>query len=258
MSISEFYEYIIQRDILGYIFPGGITLIGVLIITRTLSDSLWSSLVLATTQFENWFLISVGIVISFLVGHVLDFLYRKFFQDGNWYKNPDIVFDELFGIKEDDEINKNDIMAEEFRKSLGGFLGKEVNLQTVKQWKDNEKLFKVVSTLGYWSQKQDSKLFNTEVARPIIQAHLLHASGMSLLFVGFCTIISQILIWVVPSVEKWIALSSSSILVVFCSIFGLLLLFQGKHKRENVIEHQLRVFYAIWKSKDTKNSTNDD
>lgn len=246
MSIENFYQYTILRDILGYILPGGISLAGLAILIQAINQHLWNELVSLSSRFQTWFLVAILIVVAFLLGHILDMLYRKLFQGRGWYTRPGTVRKVLTGSEALSEKLDLDPVANEIRRAVGEFLNIDWEETKIEEWISSERAFRAISTLGYWIQHKNPQLFNTEVARPIIQSHFLHASGLSFLFLGVCAILAMLVSWMgVFSTQ----ILDSSILVqvalAACS-FGYLLILQGRHKRNDVIDHILRVFYVMW------------
>ncbi len=247
MNIQALYEYVILRDILAYILPGGISIAGIALIAQAYGVERWNKLIFALFELSSWAFIVALIMIAFLVGHIIDMLYRLVLQGRDWYRRPQTIRKMLTGSAEAGAEPKQDPISSGVRQAVADLLGFDWQKISVDEWIASGKAFEGTVMLGYWIEQEDSKLFNTEIGRPVVQAHFLHASGFAFLFFGLCVVISEVLRWLglpfTPSGEPLANLVNAAAV----GGLGMLLIFQGKHKRDIIIEHTYRAFYMLWR-----------
>jgi len=258
MSIQSFYEYVILRDILAFVLPGGISLAGIYMIVYAIGDDRWKK----TLPFiSDSFFININpflaglllIMISYLIGHIWDMLYRKKFQTNIAFQRNEtikklLLGDQVAGIK-----SVENHIANEIRRSVGEFLNINWKNTPLLPWIESGKAYQASLLLAYWIEEEDPKLFGTEIGRPIVQSHLLHVCGMAFYFFSSCVSISG----AIGGIPYWTGSSSFlafdpwvlGLLIFFPFWFGKMLIEQGTHKRDVIMEHVFRVFYVIWRKR---------
>ncbi len=247
MNIQALYEYVILRDILAYILPGSISIAGVAFIAQAYGIERWNKIIFSLVDLSSWAFIVALIMIAFLVGHVIDMFYRLVLQRRDWYQRPQTIRKMLTGSADPKAEIQHDPIRNGIRQAVAEFIGLDWQNTSIDEWISSGKAFESTTLLGYWIERVDSKLFNTEIGRPVVQAHFLHASGLAFLFFGFCVVIGEILRWLglpfTPSGEPLANLAN----IVAVWTLGILLVLQGRHKRDILIEHTYRVFFMLWR-----------
>jgi len=239
MNVQIFYEYIVLRDLLAFTLPGGICLFGIGIIVQALGNNRWTQII-PPVPGDPWVSSAFLILVSFLIGHVLDFLYRKVFQGRDSYKHPSTIR-KLLGVSDKSNTEaENDPLAMNIRDAVGEFL--EINWEevTLDKWITSGKAFESNFLLRYWIEQQDAKLFSTEVGRFAVEAHILHSGGMAFVFLAICSVIVGIIVGTsnfTPIV----------LMTIVSLILGFVLIKQGGYKRGVLVEHVYRVFYVLWR-----------
>lgn len=254
MNIQSFYEYVILRDILAYMLPGGISLAGLMIIVQTFGSNRWSKL-LSLHLDPNSPLFIIGLVlIAFLVGHVLDMVYRVLFQGRTWYFRPQAIRRVLTGSAIPFTDVNTDPMNQGIQEAVRQFFNLDWGKKSIEEWISSGKAYSASVLLGYWVECEDPKLFNTEIGRPVVQAHFLHASGLAFAFFGICIILSELVQRVGLAQSQPSDPIALPIAVSAVWLFAYLLIRQGGHKREIVIDHTFRAFYIVWRRRLTGNA----
>ena len=247
MNIQALYEYVILRDILAYILPGGISIAGIAFIAQAYGIEHWNKIIFSLFELSSWAFIAALVMIAFLVGHVIDMFYRLLLQGRDWYRCPQTIRKMLTGSAEKSAEPKQDPITSGIRQAVADFMGFQWQNISVDEWISSGKAFESTVMLGYWIEQENSKLFNTEIGRPVVQAHFLHATGFAFLFFGLCVVIGETLRWLglpfTPSGEPLANLVN----VAAVGLLGILLISQGRHKRDIIIEHTYRVFYMLWR-----------
>jgi len=233
MNVQNFYEYVILRDILAFILPGGISLAGFYLIAQAMGFERWQKAMPFLSTLSPFLSTVLIILISFLLGHVWDMLYRKLIQKRSFFQRVKKIEEILIGDKGEDPDSAKNHLAKQIRLAVGQFLNIDWKKTPAEQWIEAKKAHDMSVLLSYWIEEEDPKLFGVEVARPIVQAHFLIACGMASIFFGACTLAVKSGFW---------------IMLIFL-IFGLVLIFQGLHKRDVIVEHAFRVFYVVWQKR---------
>lgn len=249
MSIQAFYEYVIIRDILAYTLPGSIILFGITIIVQALGTDRWNKLLPSFLAIDSVLVAITLALVAFVVGHVVDMVYRNLFQKGNWYRRPQTIRKMLTGSTTVRPEAEHDALAYEIREAVGQFLNINWQNTSIEQWMSSGKAFETNLLLGYWIEQEDPKLFSTEIGRPVVQAHFLHATGLAFICLGLCTTTAAAIHWLglahTPTPDQ-----TAMILTIASSwLLGLLLIRQGGHKRDILVEHTFRVFYVMWRQR---------
>ena len=247
MNIQALYEYVILRDILAYILPGSISIAGVAFIAQAYGIERWNKLIFSLVDLSSWAFIIALIMIAFLVGHIIDMFYRLVLQGRDWYRRPQTIRKMLTGSEDPAAAIRNDPIRSGIRKAVAEFIGFDWESTSIDEWISSGKAFESTTLLGYWIEQVDSRLFNAEIGRPVVQAHFLHASGIAFLFFGFCVATGEVLRWLglpfMPSGEPLANLAN----IIAVWILGIFLILQGRHKRDILIEHTYRVFFMLWR-----------
>lgn len=254
MNIQGFYEYVILRDVLAFILPGSISLGGIYMIMRAFGIERLGKTLPFLSSLDTSIQIILFLLISFLVGHVWDMAYRFLIQKLKLFRfefeRTDIIKKMLMGDSTLDAKSVSNHIAREIRSSLGDFLNINWKDEPIEQWIASGKAYEASLLTSYWIEEEDPKLFSAEVGRPVVQAHFLHVCGLAFIFVGvICVPIAVIIhkLGVNPSMK--FDLVTNIILAISSSLFGLLLVQQGMHKRDIIVEHAFRVFYVIWRKR---------
>jgi len=222
MNIQSFLEKLIFRDIIAIILPGGTVLLGFSSITHTLSNNCgWKKFFKEIFITNNvWIYIIFFVFFAFVLGHIIDLLYKLTIQKCELYKREDIIAGELKVAKIRAEVEKFiDIDSNKRRNHL---------------------------LLRYWIEHQDPQIYHSEIERPATQAHFLCASGISFIICGTCFIISCL----VPSfVNQCTSLFTPQFMIAIAFVLtGVASIIQGLDKRKVLIEHTYRVFYVLSKT----------
>lgn len=254
MNIQSFYEYVILRDILAFILPGGITLAGIIIVAQAYGIERIEKSMPFLNNLSSFSSIILFLAMAFLIGHIWDMLYRKLFQKRKKYQKEDTYRKLLIGNKTSNPHSVNNHIANEIRKAAGEFLRIDWKKTTIDEWIDSGKAFEASVLLSYWIEEEDPKLFGTEIGRPQVQSHLLHAAGMAFMFLGVCFPLAAFLtIQGADALQSFDILTFLFLFVVTIS-FAILLINQGDHKREIFLEHVFRVFYVVWRKRTLENN----
>ncbi len=249
MNIQALYEYVILRDILAYILPGGISLAGIALIVQAYGVDRWNKVLYSLSDLGSWALAGALVAIAFLVGHVLDLVYRNLLQRRDWYRRPYTIRKMLTGSPYRAAELGADSITCGTREAVGEFFNIDWNKTSVDQWIDSGKAFEATVILGYWIEQEDSRVFNTEIGRPVVQAHFLHASGLAFILFGICLIVAESIRWIGLAFAQTSDPLANFLTVASVWLFGALMIRQGGHKRDILIEHTYRVFYMIWRRK---------
>ena len=254
MNIQSFYEYVILRDILAFMLPGGITLAGIYMIAYAYGVDRIEKYLPFLTQLNPFLSVILILLLSFLIGHIWDMLYRLIFQKRKAYQREDTYRKLLVGDAEDAPDCAKNHIASEIRGATGEFLRIDWKKTPINEWIDSGKAFEASVLLSYWIEEEDPKLFGTEIGRPIVQSHLLHSTGMAFLFLGAgCIPLVTFFRLAGKNIFQNPDFITLSILSISTIIFGVLLISQGIHKREIFLEHVFRVFYVIWRKRVLEN-----
>jgi hypothetical protein len=250
-NIQSFYEYVILRDILAFILPGGISLSGIYMITRALGINWDLGKILPFLPDPNGFIVATFLIlISFLIGHIWDMLYRLLIQKRKWFERINGITKILVGDPTSDSKSVSNHIASEIRSSLGDFLNINWEDKPIEQWIKSGKAYEASLLVSYWIEEEDPRLFSAEVGRPIIQSHLLHVCGLAFIFVSmFCVPFVAIIHQAgINPLQEFDPLTLWT-LFIGSLLFGLLLVLQGTHKRDIIVEHAFRVFYVVWRKR---------
>lgn len=249
MNIQSLYEYVILRDILAYILPGGISLVGIALIAQSFGIDRWNKVIFSLIDLSSWAFIIALIMIAFLVGHIIDMLYRILLQNSDWYRRPQTVRKMLTGYENPAARFKNDAISTGIRKAIGVFFDVDWTKTTIEDWISSGKAIEGTTILCYWIEQANSRLFNSEIGRPLIQAHFLHSSGFALGFFGLCLVTIEVMRSIGWAVTPTGEPGANIITAVVVWLFGFSLIRQGGHKREITVEHTYRVFYMLWRNR---------
>ena len=250
MNIQSFYEYVILRDILAFILPGGISLAGIYMIAQAWGIVRLEKALPFFTNSNSFLEITYLILISFLIGHILDVLHRVLVQKNKRFQREKILKKILMGNQSPGTKPVDNHIANEIRKSVGQFLKINWKHTPIEQWIESGSAHEASVLLSYWIEEEDPKLFGTEISRPIVQSHLLIVCGFAFIFVGgFCIPVVGIIHGLGLNPFQEFDLLTFIILFVSSLLFGVSLFAQGVHKREIFIEHVLRVFYVVWQKR---------
>jgi len=249
MNFQSLYEQVNLRenDILGFILPGSISLVGIYILAQTFGIERWEK----TLPFlSNSIIITLLLAsMSFLVGHILDMLYRLVYQRRPLFQRLWVLDRILIGTSDRKSVENH--IASQTRLAVGKFLNIDWNKTPIEQWIRSGKMHEISVLLAYWVEEEDPKLFSSEIGRPILQAHMLHVCGIAFCFVGICALISwSIYLMEINSLQH--DLSVLAIIALGSFMFGFLLIRQGIHKRDVIIEHTFRLFYVVWRKRTLK------
>jgi hypothetical protein len=250
MNIQGFYEYVILRDILAFVLPGSISLAGIyMVIAQTMGIDRWQKAIPFLSGLSPFLSTILIILVSFLLGHIWDMLYRKAFQKRSFFQRVEKIEEILIGDKDADPNSAKNHLANQIRLAVGQFLNIDWKKTPIEHWIGSKKAYEMSLLLSYWIEEEDPKLFGVEVARPIVQAHFLIACGLALIFFGVCNLIILLIQWatIAPIVESDPLIII--LLVAISSIFGYTLIIQGIHKRDVIVEHAFRVFYVVWQKR---------
>ncbi|MCL4268796.1 MAG: hypothetical protein KJZ72_04595 [Anaerolineales bacterium] len=250
MNIQSFYEYVILRDILAFMLPGGISLAGIYMVIHALDLHRWQKNMPFLSEMNPIFSSFLLTLIAFLIGHVWDMVYRLVFQKRPWYQRKDTVRRILIGDSVNAHSTIGNHIPSEIREATGEFLRIDWAKTPIDQWVESGKAYEASVLLSYWIEEEDPKLFGTEIARPIVQSHLLHVCGMAFLTIGgFFTPLVAIIYESGINISQEYDPLTLWILAITTLVFGMLLISQGRHKREIILEHVFRVFYVIWRKR---------
>ena len=75
MNIQSFYEYVILRDVFGYLLPGGISLIGFIMVIQSVIGDDWIKFLPTSSTTNSWLGDIVFILFAFLA--YLSFIRHK-------------------------------------------------------------------------------------------------------------------------------------------------------------------------------------
>ena len=250
MNIQSFYEYVILRDILAFILPGGISLVGISMVVQAFGSDRFEKVLLPFSKLSPFLTSALFIMIAFLIGHILDMLYRIIFQKRKSFLRLDTIRKMLIGETATGAEFTYNPVSTAIRESVGQFLNIDWKNDPIEQWIESGKAFEVNIILAYWIEKEDARLFGNEIGRPIVQSHLLYASGMSFIFLGICALIAQILHLVLgTNLLPTSDLIVPGVVVGISWLFGYMLIRQAMHKRDIIVEHVYRVFHVMWKTR---------
>lgn len=249
MNIQGFYEYVILRDILAFILPGGISLAGVYMIAQAMGIERWQKAMPFLSSLNPFLATTLIILVSFLLGHVWDMLYRVVIQKRSFFQRVKKIEEILIGDKDADPNSAKNHLANQIRLAVGQFLNIDWRKTPIEHWIEAKKAHEMSVLLSYWIEEEDPKLFGVEVARPIVQAHFLIACGLASIFFGVCNLIILLIQWtdIVPTVESDLLIIF--LLMLISLMFGYTLILQGIHKRDVIVEHAFRVFYVVWQKR---------
>jgi len=253
-NIQSFYDYVILRDVLAFILPGSVSLGGIYMIMYALGVERLEKTLPFLSSLDTSIHIILFLLISFLVGHVWDMAYRFLIQKlklfGFEFERTDIIKKMLVGDPTLDSKSVSNHIAREIRSSLGDFLKINWKDEPIEQWIASGKAYEASLLTSYWIEEEDPKLFSAEVGRPVVQAHFLHVCGLAFIFVGvICVPVVAIIHKLDVNSSMEFDLLIHIILAISSSLFGALLVLQGTHKRDIIVEHAFRVFYVIWQKR---------
>jgi hypothetical protein len=250
MNIQSFYEYVVLRDILAFILPGGISLAGIYMIAQAFGISRWGKILPPSSFLGSVLILIILTMISFLIGHVWDMVYRLVFQTRKPFQRIATIKKILMGDGTGDAKSVTNHIANEIALAVGQFLNINWKKTPLEEWIKSGKAYEANVLLAYWVEEEDPKLFGTEIGRPIVQSHLLHVCGLAFIFLGgVCVPVVGIIHWLgINSLQEFDLLTFWIIILSFC-VFGFLLIRQGIHKRDVIMEHAFRVFYVVWRKR---------
>jgi hypothetical protein len=270
MSIQSFYEYVILRDILAFILPGGISLAGIYMIMHALGHALgieqWEKSLPFLSNLDPLLQVILLLLVSFLVGHIWDKEYRVRYQTHKDFQRIKTIEKILIGNPASESKSVDNHIANQICSSVGQFLNIDWKKTPIEKWIESEKAFDLSVLLSYWIEEEDPKIFGDEIARPLIQSHLLHVCGMAFRFFGACVLVGEVVHlfgeivgWFSVDILRepfalflWTLIISSFplwILILAVFPFGKALINQGIHKRDIIVEHVFRVFHVIWQKR---------
>lgn len=256
MNIQGFYEYVILRDILAFMLPGGVSLAGIYIVVQALGFDRWQKNQSFLSEMNPFLSTVLLILIAFLVGHVWDMAYRLRYQKKKQYQREDTIRKILIGDENSSPKSITNHIATEIREATGEFLRIDWSKTRVGEWVKSGKAFEASVLLSYWIEEEDPKLFGTEIGRPIVQSHLLHVSGMAFQLNGLLFFVTSLLDFLLKTLQlQFVDPFVFGVIGVGLYGFGKLLIDQGVHKREIIIEHVFRVFYVIWRKRGLENKS---
>jgi hypothetical protein len=256
MNIQSFYEYVILRDILAFILPGGISLVGISMVVQAFGSDRFEKILLSFSNLSPFLTSALFIMIAFLIGHILDMLYRLIFQRRKSFLRLETMRKMLIGEKATGSEFTYNPVSSAIRESVGQFLKIDWKNDPIEQWIESGKAFEVNITLAYWIEQEDARLFGNEIGRPIVQSHLLYASGMAFIFLGICALLAQVVRLVLGTN---LLLTSDpmvpGVVVGISWLFGYMLIRQAMHKRDIIVEHVYRVFHVLWQKRGLEGET---
>ncbi len=222
MNLQAFLEKIVLRDLVAILLPGGLVLFGLTVLWQIIGESN-DKLNIFSNRPDNWTGIIIFLFSAFLLGHIVDLIYRLLFQERDWYKCSDIIEKELTDPK--------------IRRAIGEFLDVKLDgdANNLAQWIRNES-GKANMLLRYWIVKTHPELYNSEIERVATQVHFLIAGGMSFVALAICCFVA--LIW-----NSSTNIVASALLAV---VIGIGAICQGFHKRQILMQNIYRVFYVLW------------
>lgn len=247
MDLEKYYDYVVSRDIFGFLMPGSITLSGIIIITQAIGFERWGKW-LPIDRSDKWILGIAFLTFAFLLGHVLDLLYRNLFQTRDWYWRSNVIKDMVGLVKKPEGMKEIERNTKPIRKAISEFLKLDRGVQLEKYWTSPEKIHEDTSLIMNWVEKESPDLFNKQVARPDVQSHFLSASGIAFIFFGACVMLAYVA-RMLDNAENY-DLFSISMTTIASILFGYLLMRQGRHKRDVLYEHAIRFFYVLWNDYD--------
>ena len=249
MSIQSFYEHVILRDILAFILPGGISLAGIQMIMHALGIERWEKTLPFLSNLDPLLQIILLLLISFLVGHVWDMVYRVRFQTNPQFQRIETIQKILIGNPASESKSVDNHIANQICSSVGQFLNIDWKKTPIEKWIESGKAFDLSVLLSYWIEEEDPKIFGNEIARPLIQSHLLHVCGMAFYFFSGCILLGEIMCWFGINPLRESDPLTLWALIVISFLFGWALIRQGMHKRDIIVDHVFRVFYVIWRKR---------
>lgn len=257
INMQSFYEYVILRDVLAFILPGGISLAGIYMIAQAIGIDRWQRTMPFLSSLNSFLSTSLIILTSFLLGHVWDMVYRLTIQKKPTFQRDEKIKEILIGEKDADPSSAKNHLATQIRLAVGQFLNIDWKKTPVEQWVDAKKAHDMSVLLSYWIEEEDPKIFGVEVGRPIVQAHFLVACGMAFNFFGICNLLVLVLHLIglffqsknIASLVSFDFFVIIGLLILASWIFGRTLIKQGLHKRDVIVEHAFRVFYVIWQKR---------
>lgn len=180
MNIQGFYEYVVLRDILAFILPGGISLAGIYMIMHALGIERLEKFLPFLSNLVSPSQIIMFLLISFLVGHVWDMVYRKRYQMHKDYQRIEKIKEILIGNPTSEFKYVNNHIPNQICSSVGQFLHIDWKKTPIKEWIESGKAHDLSVLLSYWIEEEDPKIYGDEIARPHIQSHFLHVwNGIS-------------------------------------------------------------------------------
>lgn len=248
MNIQGFYGYFSPRDIWTYILPGGISLAGIYMIVQATEVDRWQKVISFLSSLDPFLSTALIILVSFLVGHIWDMIYRIVFQKRSFFQRVEKIEEILIGDKDADPNSAKNHLANQIRLAVGQFLNVDWKKTPIEHWIGSKKTYEMSALLSYCIEVEEPKLFDAEVARPIVQAHYLIACGLAFIFFGLCNLITLVQ-WknMIPTIESDFLIIISLMLISLW--FGYNLIIQGIHKRDVVVEHVFQVFYVVWRKR---------
>jgi len=230
MDIQAFFEKFIIRDILAILMPGALILLGLSFFSihfNSTTDGIGS----AVTEIQGWASVAFLLFFSFILGHLVDLIYRKFLQTSKLYT----CVDEVEKLVKDPHIEA----------ALNEFWNERENQQNNNNNSEPEGRQKTF-ILRYWIELRNKELYDSEIEHIAIKAHYLVASGISLTIFGLCCL----------AFIK-INMYQSVILAVLFAAFGISIIYQGFHQRKVLIQHIYRVFYVLWRQRSSEKNKGD-
>ena len=119
MNIRSFYEHVVLRDVLAYTLPGAVVLWGITLMAQAFGWGELAQIVPGVVQETPLISVTLLIFVAFLLGHLVDMLYRHLFQVRDWYRRPDVSRKCLLGDKAREGEAVSSPAAAEVRKAVG-------------------------------------------------------------------------------------------------------------------------------------------
>ena len=163
MNIQAFYEYVILRDILAYILPGGISLAGIAIVIQAYGSDHWNKLLPFSLDANSVFSSIVFVLIAFLFGHILDMAYRVLLQGRDWFRRPKTIRRLLTGNTKPCAEISTDPVTQGMRQAIGQFFNLNWDKVPVGEWISSGKAYEANVALAYWVEYEDPRLLTLKL-----------------------------------------------------------------------------------------------
>ncbi|MBU1699000.1 MAG: hypothetical protein KJ831_02535 [Candidatus Eisenbacteria bacterium] len=241
MNLPGLYDSLFLRDFLAFVLPGGISLYGLTIAMRGILGKGWNLLWQYLGDPPNSYMVVMALLLSFLFGHILDLLYRVFFQGREMYRRKMVAYTMLRSDFSESDPRRNH--AKVLRKKLIEFWGIDPGNIDIDNWINQDDALKEIMRVRNWIQVKDQQIYNAEIGRASLQAHALFSSALSFWFLAICWIVSQ-------AADGAFCASGTLIRVFVISLLligiGVLYAKQGSQKRKVVVENSLKLFGIMW------------